>query len=168
MALPGKHNVVILARENVRLLSFLQSAVKKESFSESLSEHGLDVSVTGSFINPGTLVGFAYVGLVWLREVEGTGFEKKIPDVALAVADECWSGLNDTITKWPEGKDVKLHRYLKSIRNALSHGHVEFGAHSYLRLWDQKGQGANPHTEIKILATRLGELTSAVVSRIVD
>jgi hypothetical protein len=142
--------------------------VKKESFRESLYEQGLDVSVTGSFINPGTLIGFAYVGLVWLREVEGTGFEKKIPDVALAGADECWSCLNDTITKWPEGKDVKLHRYLKSIRNALSHGHVEFGAHSYLRLWDQKGQGANPHTEIKILATRLGELTSAVVSRIVD
>jgi hypothetical protein len=64
MALPDKHNVVRLARENIRLLSFLQSAVKKESFRESLYEQGLDVSVTGSFINPGTLIGFAYVGLV--------------------------------------------------------------------------------------------------------
>ncbi|CAN5796144.1 hypothetical protein BH23GEM3_BH23GEM3_01880 [soil metagenome] len=172
----------------VRLLSELQDAWKADcsspigEFLDSwLRRADVGNLETFSFVNQQTLVAHLYMVVVWYVEHQrhnlfaelfnGVKIDQ-IPDLNAQYANlaserrPVWPELDDTIKRWDKQKGGKLEpctlqAFLEHVRNAVSHGRVEFLEGNEYRFLDQNtGKNQVPHTCI--------EMTFATAARLAD
>lgn len=162
--------VAKVSRDTMRLLNTLQRVMKKRSFAPLLinqfKEEGLKVEMTGSFINPGTVLGFAYMSLVWLRET-GCDVPQDLDDWMLSGMNSLRiPALSNTILQWEnECKNVRpktFAHYKYHLRNAISHGRVSW-EDGVFRFEDALNDKTPVHTVISIPVKLLLELCDKVI-----
>ena len=70
-----------------------------------------DSLLIAQFSHQATLIGHAYLTLVWLWEKQPVHFVDVIPDVQLESADAPWSMLSKTMLLWEEGLPSTVSAY---------------------------------------------------------
>ena len=123
-----------------------------------------------SLVNQGTIIGHAYLTIVWLWQQQSAQFIQVIPNFELDQPIEPWPSLADTVVSWENHKEQvnsrRLHSWLRHVRNALSHGRVSFDLtdDDLLVFADAASDGADPHTFIRIEPQRLGLVADLVIA----
>ncbi len=122
-----------------------------------------------SLVHQGTLIGHAYLTIVWLWEKQAANFAQAIPNFAIANPTAPWPNLADTVLLWESGSNRvaprDLHNWLRHTRNALGHGRVAFDASDddALVFSDSRPDAVEPHTRIRIESRRLFQVADCVV-----
>lgn len=122
-----------------------------------------------SLINQATLIGHAYLTLVWLWEKQPVNFIDVIPDTPLESGIAPWPVLSQTVILWEEGRQQPsaqtLRAWLRHVRNALSHGRVSFSPldEDTLVFADAAPGSSEPHTLISIPPRLLSTVADIMV-----
>jgi len=122
-----------------------------------------------SLINQGTIIGHAYLTIVWLWEQQSSHFTEAIPNFPLDNPVAPWPNLSDTVIYWERHISQPSHRYfhswLRHVRNALSHGRVSFDPTNddLLVFADAINKSSDPHTIIQLSPAQLGLIANLVI-----
>lgn len=173
----------------VRLLSKLQDAWVNKSacgvgkfLEDYLKNQNVGNLNSFSFVNQQTLLAHLYMVVVWYVEHQKKAlFENLFKGIAISEIDSlnkqyekvaqgscpCWPMLDETIKKWDKKKNGELEErtlvaYLGHLRNAVSHGRVEFVDDNNYRFYDQYPNEDTPHTCLEMSFVTAGELADAL------
>jgi hypothetical protein len=73
-------------------------------------------------LNPGVLLGWLYVTLVWLREADRSHYQRVVKDGALAA--EFQPVLQGAVLRWNVAARPHMPALVRHLRSAVSRGHV--------------------------------------------
>jgi hypothetical protein len=126
-------------------------------------------NLRNSLINQGTLIGHAYLTMVWLWEKQRQNFGENFPDRPLDNPVAPWPHLDQTVLQWENGLVRTSHRtlqpWLRHVRNSLSHGRVWFDPidNESLVFADALSGAQEPHTLIRMHPQLLASVSDLVV-----
>jgi hypothetical protein len=163
--LRGDFHIAKLALFNARLMNELGRSTEP-SVQDLLRNEWRTNGLSGDLVpvNQSTFMQMSYVCLVWLWE--SIKQEGKQSDVLNGVFDKRRIPLPHVVLG-SGAKEWTGEVYLRRLRNALSHGHVEVNNHCY-RFIDRNPKKQNDSCEFQLTWEELGTLTEAVLFTVSD